>query len=901
MKSNLKNSALAFALSILSLSLFAQIPTDQDCLGAIPVCQGFYDQPNSYSGTGNYPNEIPTSGGCPGNCLSSGEKNCVWYYVTVQSDGFMGFEVTPYNMSNDYDWAVYNLTNARCEDIYSQVSQLQASCNYSGTPGMTGPNGNSGSSCIGASGSPYCAMIPVLEGEIYVINISNFSSSQSGYTLDFSMSTAQIYDDVAPVVDEIYDDEVLGCNSNSITFKWSENVLCSRVTPPHFDITGPGGPYSITDVVGVACELGGTWEKQYTIFVDPPFASNGSYTLHIYSLLFGIVDACNNPAEADEIPFTLNLGAPIINAISLEITAATCGMDNGSITGLTASGQTSLIYVWKNSYGTVVGNTINLLDVPAGHYTLEVHDLYSCITYGGPWEISEFGGPDVDDENVFITPANYGATNGSIVGIEVSSPVTISEYIWTDESANVVGADLDLNGVSTGYYDLTIIDENTCEAYAGPYFVSEIGGPLTTNPSASPNVICAGEQVVLAPGAGGGSGNYTYNWTSTPAGFVSSLENPVVVPMESTTYHLQIFDGYIFSDGDVLVTVHPLPLPDAGANQFIAHGIYTLLEGSASQGSGEYEYYWAPVDKLVDAATQNPQTRNLYETTPFYLTVIDDQSGCESFEPDEVIVEITGGILSTNPSSPDSVYCIGEPIILQSNAGGGPGPGSYNYHWTDEDGNPLSTESECTVIRNTPGDYNFYVAVDDGYGNTVYGYVPITVDPAPEINLGNPTQYVCVHESITLDAGNAGASYLWSNGDTNKIVTLATTGLGYDEQFISVHVTNSEGCEADASVTVIFDYDYCVGIEEIGDGMVLKVYPNPTNGILNIDITSVLTDIRVDVRSVVGKKIGDYQFSPDAEGNINTEIDLTDQVAGIYFLIFHSETYSQAVKVLLNN
>ncbi|MGC9332442.1 MAG: hypothetical protein ACP5DZ_11310, partial [Bacteroidales bacterium] len=44
-------------------------PNEQDCLGAIPLCQSSYYTIESYSGTGNYPNEIATAGGCPGNCM----------------------------------------------------------------------------------------------------------------------------------------------------------------------------------------------------------------------------------------------------------------------------------------------------------------------------------------------------------------------------------------------------------------------------------------------------------------------------------------------------------------------------------------------------------------------------------------------------------------------------------------------------------------------------------------------------------------------------------------------------------------------------------------------------------------------------------------------------------------
>ncbi len=897
MKPKLKNTLVLLFVLFLTNQLFAQIPTDQDCLGAIPVCEGYYSQPNSYTGSGAYPNEIPTTGACPGNCMSDGELNCVWYYVTVQSDGLMGFVISPNNVTDDYDWAVYNLTFARCEDIFTQVTQLQASCNWSGTKGATGPNGNSGMVCQGAGGTPFNAMIPVQEGENYVINISNYSSTQYGYALDFSMSTAQIYDDVPPVIDEIYDEDVHGCNTNTMTFLWSENVLCERVEPSYFDVTGPGGPYTVTDVQGIACELGGTWEKEFVLTVDPPFASNGEYVLHVLTLFPGIVDACNNPAESDQIPFFLDLGAPDLDTSAMNISPATCGMDNGSITGLSASGQTSITYNWKNSFGTIVGNSIDLINVPPEYYTLEIYDLNSCITYGGPWEVSDFDAPDINDQNVVIVPSNYGVNNGSITGILVNGLVPITDYIWTDDQGGVVGNVVDLIDVSSGYYDLTVVDENTCEAYAGPYFVGELGGPLTTNPIANPSTICFGEQVQLSPGAGGGSGTYEYSWTSTPEGFSSNLENPVVAPTENTTYHLQLWDGYIAANGSVLVTVLLLPVPDAGIDQAIPHGIYTFLEGSASMGSGDYNYFWAPVDKLEDAAVQNPQTRNLYETTHFFLTIIDEQTGCESSGPDEVIVNITGGMLNVNPIAlPDTIVCLNETFELYANAGGG--SGLYNYQWTDTAGVVLSNEASFELSLSEAGVYYFYLKVDDGY-NDIYGYVRVRVDPAPVINLGSAIQYVCVHETITLDAENPGSSYLWSNGDTNQYTTMGTTGLGYDEQTLSVHVVNTQGCMADASTTIIFDYDYCVGVGELANGVEVELYPNPTNGMLNLNIDGVSGNVRVHIRTAVGTSISEHTFKPDANKNITETLDLSNQARGIYFLIIEGDNFYHTAKVLL--
>jgi hypothetical protein len=830
--------------------------------------------------------------------MLSGEKNCVWYYVTVQSDGLMGFVITPNQGSDDYDWVVYNLTDSRCEDIFAHAAQLQVSCNWSGTPGATGPNGGSNLQCQPASGSPYNAMIPVQDGQNFVINISNYSSTQYGYSLDFSMSTALIFDNVPPVIEEVFSDEVSGCNSNELNFTFSEKVRCDRVTPSSFDISGPGGPYTVTDVYGVSCDVGGEWEKDFTIFVDPPFASDGNYIFYLYSSFPGIVDACNNIAMDAQIPFTLDLGAPTLNSSGVEITPATCGMNNGAITGLSATGTGVLSYVWKNSQGTVVGNTINLTDVPAETYTLEVHDLQSCITYGGPWTVDEWGAPEIDDANIVITSANYGANNGSITGIVVISSFNIEEYIWTDEEAAVVGNDLDLTGVPSGYYTLEVIDENTCPAVTGPYFVGEIGGPLTTNPGASPAVICDGDATTLSPGAGGGSGTYTYLWTSTPEGFNSSLETPVVTPDTTTTYHLTLFDGYIYAYGDVTVTVRPLPVPDAGPDQSIPHGIYTFLEGSASAGSGDYKYSWTPVEKLVDAAVQNPQTKNLYETTPFYLHVEDNLTGCASDGNDEVVVEVTGGFLSTNPSSsPDSVFCMGETFWLHANAGGG--SGTYTYTWTSEPAMTLPSEASFSLTLTDPGTYFFYVLVNDGYNET-FGYVEVRVADAPAIDLGPAVQTYCVYDTVTLDAGNPGAEYLWSNGATTQVVTIGTTGLGYDPQEISVKVVNAEGCEGTGAATIIFSYDACVGIGEHAGGVKLNVYPNPTTGMLNIMMEELPGDVDVQVLNPVGVTVGSSTFRPQADGTLSESLDLSAQPAGIYLLIVKGDGFYRNMKVIIH-
>ena len=105
-------SCLLFLLVFIFIGnlVIAQTPTVQDCLGAIPICAQTYTETTSPSGAGNYPNEVNgTSQG--GICCMDNELNSIWYTFTVNQSGLFGFTLTPNNLSDDYDWAMFDITD----------------------------------------------------------------------------------------------------------------------------------------------------------------------------------------------------------------------------------------------------------------------------------------------------------------------------------------------------------------------------------------------------------------------------------------------------------------------------------------------------------------------------------------------------------------------------------------------------------------------------------------------------------------------------------------------------------------------------------------------------------------------------------------------------------------------
>ncbi len=355
-----------FFLLLFSVSYSGQAQPEQDCINAIPICQNSYSQNNSYSGIGNGGNEINNST----SCLGAGELNSVWYTLTVQSAGNLSFVITPNTPSDDYDWAVYNLSNAACADIFSNPA-LEVSCNYSAFPGSTGPDGGSGFSSQGAGGTPYNAVIPVTAGETYAVLINNNSNSAAGYTIDFGASTAQVFDNIPPVMNSVQIPVACGATQLQVTF--SENILCNTVQPTDFTVSGPGGSYPVTSAASALCSSGSPYDNAFTISVGSPLNMSGSY----YVILQGsVTDLCGNAALPDSIPFI------IISPITVSLSSDSACEGNPTTITATAGGNTGpYTYLYSGPGGLAAASNPAIYTYPSAGtyaYTLLVTDGNGC-------------------------------------------------------------------------------------------------------------------------------------------------------------------------------------------------------------------------------------------------------------------------------------------------------------------------------------------------------------------------------------------------------------------------------------------------------------------------------------------------------------------------------------------
>lgn len=449
---------------LLGLCLSVKSQTTSDCDGAIPVCDGLYEETTSPVGTGS-DSEIPWT-----SC-NTGEFNSVWYVFTVQEDGFLSFILDPAVDDSDYDWGLYDISANGCAGISSGASP-EVSCNSWGVLGVNGPTGiSTDNGGIGNSngpgdllGPPFNEDLPVTAGTTFALAVMNWSGSPDGYTLDFGESTASIFDDVPPSIVSVVPD----CSGSEITVTFSENIVVGSMQTSDFSIIGPGGTYNIS---GFEAEGGNTttMEDVFVFELADPLTDSGSYQLVLEEGADFVTDPCGNTATGS---FDFDVSG--LMSFDYMLTAACNG--GGGVIELTdiLGGVEPYTFTLNNIDQT--GMVFD--DLSPGNYTVEMIDDQGC-------ELSQ----QITIEN-FILTVNAGpdsvicAMNFFLEGF-----VNAGNFDWSAPLELMVDESADPNSFISANVPGTY--EITATATLNECFVTDVA-ELTFSIPLNPEIIVSG-------------------------------------------------------------------------------------------------------------------------------------------------------------------------------------------------------------------------------------------------------------------------------------------------------------------------------------------------------------------------------------------------------------------------
>jgi hypothetical protein len=173
----------------------------------------------------------------------------------------------------------------------------------------------------------------------------------------------------------------------------------------------------------------------------------------------------------------------------------------------------------------------------------------------------------------------------------------------------------------------------------------------------------------------------------------------------------------------------------------------------------------------------------------------------------------------------------------------------------------------------------------------------ILVNGIPELPFAGDTS-ICHNHTLTLDATYPSATYAWSSGETTATLVVDSTGAGIGgSKVVSVNVTTAEGCTTSANVN--FTFLDCTGIGELANVIGLEIYPNPTDGNFNLQI-SAPQPVVVDIKVV--NAYGNLVYTAKniaINATYKSAFNLSQLADGVYFVTVENGNSSVSKKLII--
>jgi PKD repeat protein len=193
------------------------------------------------------------------------------------------------------------------------------------------------------------------------------------------------------------------------------------------------------------------------------------------------------------------------------------------------------------------------------------------------------------------------------------------------------------------------------------------------------------------------------------------------------------------------------------------------------------------------------------------------------------------------------------------------------------------------------GTYSVELTVENAAGsNTATQPDLITVATSPTASFSSSTNGL----DATFDNTSIGAvSYLWDFGDGQTSTETSPTHAYDMDGTYTVVLTSTNACGSNTAseiITVI-----TVVSKEPFNFEKIKVFPNPSSGTINIEISGLkMQIIHFELFNSIGQLVGvsDADFQA---GYLKSSLDFGNLPTGLYNLRIHNKSHTTLVKVLV--
>ncbi len=611
----------------------------------------------------------------------------------------------------------------------------------------------------------------------YIVNVENTAGCKGADTIVISVGAAVLVDlgndttSICPGNSYTLNPSVTGGN-NVYTYQWSGGSTSTQASVN----ASSGGWYKLLVKDGVGCSAKDSAFIKQSAHLSISLADkeicegdsvklnagydHGNYkvnwntgynqqfmTVKIAGIYGVVVDDGHGCSGSDSMTLTVN-PLPIVNL----------GVDKNVCAGSTVTLVNTIVNSTYINLWSTLATTPSITVGSAGNYILGVKDSKGCVASDTvKVNIIALPTPNVlrdtavcKGNGVTFDESSYNNGNGTYT------------YKWSDKST---ASTLVLNNITTPTTaSVEVTDQYGCKGSEQVNVTILAGLPVTIS---GDSVLCAGESTTLNTNYKAANG-YQFMWS-----IAATTESISVNTAANITVTVDNGLGCVGTD-NMKVVVNPLPdLSTISNTEFFCEG--SSLNIGKNLGN-QYSYTWN--------SGENTPIISVTQGNTYQLHVINIATQC--FSDVNITVTENPSPLVDLPADIDD--CEGQSFVVApvsvNNA--------YTYKWNGVAGSASKTIAASGKYILTAVDANLCTAKDS---------IQVNLRVVPVVNLmnGADTIVLCAGEAETLEAGNNGMTYLWSNDAISQNIAVSAKGN------YSVVVTNGKCSDQDDIYVNVID------------------------------------------------------------------------------------------------
>lgn len=508
-----------------------------------------------------------------------------------------------------YDWSngtTENTDYSLIPGTYTITIQDSHLCEKIETVDITGP------------GSPLIYTSSVIDALCYGDSTGNISVIASGGTPPYSYTW---FNNDFNIINQSTP-SLVDMPAGTYTLALADSLLCSDTLD--FVINQPDSLYYEFDVQDVLCK--GLAQGEITISVS------GGVSPYEYLWDGGFTDLTITDLIAGEYFVTISdwngcetITSVVVNepdeelTVETDITDVLChGDSTGSIEAIVAGGTPPYTYIWSTLW-----DQVEVIDAPAGIYTVTVTDDNNCEAYSGGVINEPSESLDIDYS---VTPVTCFGYNDGTIDVILSGGTLPYSLVWDDDEYILSTNQQSIDSLFTGFYNIRLMDANNC--YINAEFF--IDSPDSVSIDLTSTIVSCynGSDGSLTPVVSGGTEPYTFEWSNGD-------DSETLEDVSAGLYQLSVFDandcqytttGIIESFSEIILAYEIVPVTCKDESDAAINVVVT-------GGTGNYFFVWS----------NGETTQSIEELLPgIYSLTLSDDNHCESeyeFEIEENYLE----------------------------------------------------------------------------------------------------------------------------------------------------------------------------------------------------------------------------------------------------------------------